>query len=130
MTLATKRNPELEAAILSNPDAADAYLVYGDWLLEQGDPRGEFVAVQAQRTKKPKDAALKKRERALLSAHEAEWLGPFAEADHTWAFGFLESFTLSDPTRERYRALLVLGAVRFLRELYVEISRYDDPSNE
>ena len=46
MTATTASNPELEAAILEAPDNVDAYLVYGDWLQAQGDPRGELMALQ------------------------------------------------------------------------------------
>jgi uncharacterized protein (TIGR02996 family) len=35
------RNPELEAAIVANPDDTDAWQVYFDWLQNQGDPWGE-----------------------------------------------------------------------------------------
>ena len=35
------RNPELEAAIVANPDDVDAWQVYFDWLQTQGDPWGE-----------------------------------------------------------------------------------------
>jgi uncharacterized protein (TIGR02996 family) len=41
-------NPELEARILEDPNDIASYLVYGDWLSERGDPRGELIAVQAK----------------------------------------------------------------------------------
>ena len=49
------RNPELEQAILANPDDEAAYEVYADWLQGEGDPRGELAAVQVAlaRGKKP-----------------------------------------------------------------------------
>src|SRR5687767_3359435 len=50
---ASKSNPELEKRILANPDDAEAYLVYGDWLQSQGDPRGELVVLQHQILQKP-----------------------------------------------------------------------------
>ncbi|MCY1014946.1 TIGR02996 domain-containing protein [Pyxidicoccus sp. MSG2] len=43
---APKSHPELEAAILHAPEAAEGYLVYGDWLQAQGDPHGELIAIQ------------------------------------------------------------------------------------
>jgi uncharacterized protein (TIGR02996 family) len=43
---APKSHPELEAAILEAPIAVEGYLVYGDWLQAQGDPRGELIALQ------------------------------------------------------------------------------------
>ncbi|MDQ3300764.1 MAG: TIGR02996 domain-containing protein [Myxococcota bacterium] len=36
----------LEAAIADDPDDAQAYAVYGDWLQRRGDPRGELIALQ------------------------------------------------------------------------------------
>lgn len=36
----------LEAAIADDPDDAEAYAVYGDWLQRRGDPRGELIALQ------------------------------------------------------------------------------------
>ncbi len=41
------QHPELEAAILPNPNDAARSSVYGDWLQAQGDPRGDLVCVQA-----------------------------------------------------------------------------------
>ncbi|MCP3062917.1 TIGR02996 domain-containing protein [Myxococcus sp. K38C18041901] len=40
------REPELEAAILRDPENDDAYLIYGDWLQARGVPRGELIALQ------------------------------------------------------------------------------------
>ncbi|HEX4456169.1 MAG TPA: WGR domain-containing protein [Kofleriaceae bacterium] len=40
------RNPQLEKAIAANPTDRDAYAVFADWLQEQGDPRGELIALQ------------------------------------------------------------------------------------
>lgn len=40
----SKRDAKLEAAIEADPDNADGYLVYADWLQSHGDPRGELIA--------------------------------------------------------------------------------------
>src|SRR5579871_5802801 len=37
---------ELEAAILDEPDDRSRYAALADWLIEQGDSRGEFIQVQ------------------------------------------------------------------------------------
>jgi len=55
----TSTNPDLEARIHANPDDRDDYLVYGDWLSEQGDPRGELITVQVKLEDAPDDAALR-----------------------------------------------------------------------
>lgn len=42
------RGSELLAQVLAAPDADPPRLVYADYLMEQGDPRGEYIAVQVQ----------------------------------------------------------------------------------
>ncbi len=127
------RSPALEAeaarfesAIADAPDRADNYLVYGDWLETQGDPLGELVAVQTALTKKPRDGALLAKQRELLDAHAATWLGSLAGEDGfdaEWRWGFLEVVELGvDQTCEvepadAVRALFRLPTARFLREL-------------
>jgi uncharacterized protein (TIGR02996 family) len=39
--------------VLAQPEALAPRVVYADWLLEQGDPRGEFIALQCKVTKRP-----------------------------------------------------------------------------
>jgi len=69
---------ELLARILEHPGDVEARAVYGDWLAERGDPRGELIALQlATRDRLPTDAEAK-RERALLEAHATDWLGRLA----------------------------------------------------
>jgi uncharacterized protein (TIGR02996 family) len=55
-----------------NPDDTSLRLVYGDALTEQGDARGEFIALQCSRSEKQKPSP---RERALLKNHSRQWLG-------------------------------------------------------
>jgi hypothetical protein len=99
--------------------------VYGDWLLEQGEPLGELVSVQAALAKqKRKNPELLAREKALLAAQERT-LGRFRAFDHTWSFGFLESIVLGGVTTELYASLVGLVAARFLRELDVHLDGGD-----
>jgi uncharacterized protein (TIGR02996 family) len=91
------RGAELLAAIYAHPDDDDARLVYADWLLEQNDPRGEFINLQFRRhrgeTLTPAD---EKREAQLLKKHLKEWLGPLHPVtanDRHFARGFLERCT-------------------------------------
>src|SRR5580698_495310 len=81
---------ELRAAILESPDDHAARLVYADWLLEQGNLRGELIALQcAQPTE---DDLGELRRRALWQHYGATWLA--------------EDLGLSgvDPRRVEYRA--------------------------
>jgi uncharacterized protein (TIGR02996 family) len=50
----------LENAILANPDDLGAHAAY-DWLIEQGDPRGEFIQVQLA-LEDPKKSAKERKE--------------------------------------------------------------------
>jgi uncharacterized protein (TIGR02996 family) len=91
-------NPELEEAIFESPDSDAVRIIYGDWLQEQGDPRGELVAVQQQ--------GARKRESALLADHASAWYGTLDEILHecsysdrphvraVWRLGFLDEVEL------------------------------------
>jgi uncharacterized protein (TIGR02996 family) len=73
--LAPGRTAEtLLADIRANPDDDAPRLVLADLLLERGDPRGELIAMQLDRGKRPPS----KREQELLAKHGKEWLGILA----------------------------------------------------
>ncbi len=130
---------ELEAAIAAEPGGVDAYLVYGDWLQSQGDPRGELIALQHARMQKPNDKTLEKAEKAFLKQHADHLYGPLARAASPgmnkswgrapffaeWHLGFFRSARLGwnaglemDTTAyEMLPQLLGLPSARFLREL-------------
>src|SRR5262245_18435195 len=40
------RHEAFESALRANPDDAEAALVYGDWLQQQGHPRGELATLR------------------------------------------------------------------------------------
>jgi uncharacterized protein (TIGR02996 family) len=94
---APSRSPELEKAIDANPYDADAYSVLADWLQDQGDPRGELIALQL--------AGKHEQARALVDKQAGYFLGPLAEhqktydgADtdaFTWKYGFIHAARLS-----------------------------------
>jgi uncharacterized protein (TIGR02996 family) len=141
-------NPELEQAILANPDDESAYLVYGDWLQTQGDPRGELITVSAQaaRTNDPK---LKAAAGELFAGHEAHFLGPLAKyrktfdgSDRdtmTWRWGFVESLRIAFDHYSNEELEVDLGDVlatflahpscRFVTEVVVGLNR-QDPDQE
>ena len=67
----------LLAAILDDPASDEPRLVYGDWLTERGDPRGELIALQYKRLDAGKLPAKEaKREKQLLAEHGAKWMHP------------------------------------------------------
>jgi uncharacterized protein (TIGR02996 family) len=92
--------------------------VYADALSQQGDPRGELIAVQcALETAKGSELArLKGREKALLEAHRAEWFGwlekflrelmPYDVSKYVVRRGFLEHVQVTPEQPERDLAFL------------------------
>src|SRR5262245_36493078 len=72
----------LEATLAAEPDNLGAHMAYADCLSEQGDPRGEFIAVQLALEDPARTPAERKKlqqcEKALLKKHEHEWLGELA----------------------------------------------------
>jgi uncharacterized protein (TIGR02996 family) len=119
------RNPALEAEIAKNLDDVDAYRVYGDWLTEQGDVRGELVALQT----KPGHAAAAT---ALVEEHREHFFGDLHHLSEemlqvTWRYGFIDSIRIEkvsggadDEDRsvgELLRCLLEHPSVVFVRKL-------------
>jgi uncharacterized protein (TIGR02996 family) len=60
----------LEEALVEDPDDLAAHHAYADYLMEQGDPRGEFIQVQFAL----EDPARPAKERTQLRARESELL--------------------------------------------------------
>jgi uncharacterized protein (TIGR02996 family) len=126
-----------EAALRDNPDDLAGWCAYADYLVEQGDPRGEFMQVQIAledeaRPKKDR-AALKKREAELLATHEREWLGELAPyaldhetdpdsipyLDYVWRRGFLAELDAQCVTTGLGQAIVSSPVTRLLRELRI-----------
>lgn len=130
----SRREPRLEAAILANRDDVTAHEVYGDWLQQQGDPRGELVVVQCQRAREPDDAALEAAEAALVTKLSAALLGELTEAGGVRArfhLGFLDALRLArthddDFEDDLLEALFGLDERRFLRALTLGALELDD----
>jgi uncharacterized protein (TIGR02996 family) len=76
----------LEAALLADPEDVVRHAAYADLLLEQGDPRGEYVRLQlAAEDRNQSPAKLRELEdlaHKIRQQHEREWLGdlwPFTQ---------------------------------------------------
>ena len=70
------RNDALHAEVLANPDDDGPRLVYADWLLAHGDPRGEFIQAQvlSKSASDPEQReAARWRAQVLLSRHGEAW---------------------------------------------------------
>jgi len=73
-------------AIRDDPDDRESYAVYGDWLAQRGDPRGELIGLSLALERMPADVKVEKRVRQL-QAKQAKELP--AEVDVTWRYGFV-----------------------------------------
>ncbi|MCA9069386.1 MAG: TIGR02996 domain-containing protein, partial [Planctomycetaceae bacterium] len=70
--------------IRADRDNPVPYLVYADWLDDQGDPRGEFIRIQCELEEPhlPRGRArmLRLCEKELLDEHRDDWLGALADS--------------------------------------------------
>jgi uncharacterized protein (TIGR02996 family) len=88
-------HPGLIARIAAEPDEVAHYLVYADWLLEQGDPRGELIRVMEALERLPVNLDLELRRVELWEQHELRFRRPaWAQLDLRWRWGFVESLRL------------------------------------
>jgi uncharacterized protein (TIGR02996 family) len=147
------RDPELEAMIAADPDRAEGYMVYADWLQAQGDPRGELISVEHALLSSPRSRKLLAERARLRAPYDRQlqdmvepfnWQPPFdgahgARAKLTWGLGFVKSAWLGhdwfagevgDPelmdNREFFATLLSLLSMRLLQELTVGLWRDSD----
>lgn len=125
------REPTLEAAMFAAPDDPSPALVYADWLQANGNPWGELITVQHALASKPKDKALKAREKKLLTALRL----PSAQfVKLTWRRGLVESvhvFNERDWMDESHEVipivqpLFALPMCDGLKELRTGVIRWD-----
>ncbi len=91
------RNPELERAITEDPETDAQYLVYGDWLQQQGDPRGKAIALEAATRGKTWGDKHHAQLNRFIETHKAYLYGPFEAAKGrslTLHFGFVARIEL------------------------------------
>jgi uncharacterized protein (TIGR02996 family) len=133
----------LERALHDDPDDIAAHSAYADWLIQQGDPRGEFMQVQLllEDESRPAEerAELKKREKALLDKHGRTWLGPLADSllaasegpvdarfQYQFARGWLEYVHVPHLSVNFARLLAAAPEARLLRRLVIFSTDYED----
>ncbi len=83
---------ELFDAVYADPHSDARRLVLADRLLEENDPRGEFIALQMQKLQRPLSGSAMRREKLLLRKHREQWLGPLGPmlvGEEKWDRGFL-----------------------------------------
>ena len=90
--------------VYDEPASDEPRSIYADALQQDGDPRGELIALQLQ----PKlSGALEKRVRELVKTHTSAWLGPLDAIvkDAVFERGFLQACTVA-LSNDAHRALL------------------------
>lgn len=84
----------MEAALLDDPVR---HAAYAEILIEDGDPRGDFIRIQLQLEDEMLAAdsrkELESQSAAILKQHECEWLGPlyYSVYPEKWRTGIFES---------------------------------------
>jgi uncharacterized protein (TIGR02996 family) len=89
------RNPELEAALLADPELVPSWLVYGDWLQQQNDPRGTYIALRAAARAAPDDLIAADRVRKFGNQHAPYLHGGFGGV---LGWGFLDAVRATHPS--------------------------------
>jgi uncharacterized protein (TIGR02996 family) len=114
------RNPELERALLVDPEDEQAYLVYADWLQAEGDPRGELITLMTQ-AERSRDPLLRASVSSYMHQHEQALLGTIehlqltidgrGEPAFVWRHGFIHRIRLAynKYVHERMRATVGKG---------------------
>ncbi|HEY5936903.1 MAG TPA: TIGR02996 domain-containing protein, partial [Kofleriaceae bacterium] len=85
----------LLAAVLAAPADDAARLVYADWLLEQGDPRGELIQLECALAGRPDDEALGKRVEEVRVRCAAAFDKLVDDAPYSTRRGFIDDVTLT-----------------------------------
>jgi uncharacterized protein (TIGR02996 family) len=142
----------LESAILDNPDDHTAHAALADLLMEQDDPQGEFIRVQLALEDEKLPAAerkkLQRRESELLEAHQADWVGEWADlapatgpegrgqldfpGPKPFCFlrGILAEATIDNLTRNCAQAFVQAPQTRLIRRLFVGGFAYEEPDED
>jgi uncharacterized protein (TIGR02996 family) len=95
------RGDTLLNLVYDHPEDLGARRSYADWLIEQGDVRGELITLQCARAARGTSIAVERRETELLLEHGRGWLGPFAKhiAGYRFERGFLARCELKAVTK-------------------------------
>jgi uncharacterized protein (TIGR02996 family) len=125
----------LERALVENPEDFAAHCAYADFLMEQGDPRGELIHVQLALENPGLPAQererLHRRETDLLRQHGRQWLGKLGPIlcgkwsgedkpyHYQFARGWLDHVRLLPFLSGVFGALVQAPEVRLLRRLEV-----------
>ncbi len=143
------RGAQLARLIDDDPDDAEAFRAYGDWLEEQGDPRSQLMALQTLKERLTDRSKLEHLETKLTSyfeEHREAFLGPLVRVvpkasaskktrdgaiqHFTWKHGFIRTARLArqhqPPIHQIASWLLEHASGRFVVELAIDYP--EDPA--
>lgn len=106
---------ELEAQIEAAPTDDAAYVILGDLLQLEGDPRGELIALDAAYLRGSDRAAWSERRAALLDQHVELQPRTASTVFYTWHLGFVRRITLG--TSINFTAIFGHPSLRYVTEL-------------
>src|SRR3977135_4203056 len=106
----TRDHAAFLAALYAPPEDDEPRRVYADWLLQENDPRGEYIHLQLLATK---DSKQRRRERALFVVHVDRWIDELGAdpADVVFERGFV---AIARPRGRVMRAVSGWGTVHTL----------------
>lgn len=120
------------ADIRAAPDDDALRMVYGDWLTEQGDPRGELVTLQCRRVQLARAGEstedIEAAEAALVAKHGDVWaeqIHSYVEAHH-YDRGFITGITVHAPTFVKH-AKRIVDALPLLETLVLSAGAAPGP---
>ena len=114
------KNPALERQVRDAGDTREPYLVYADWLQEQGDPFGELIALGVKATDAGEEEEV--RFQRYLKLHDARFLAgiPRDKVTLVWKHGVvdtIEESQLERMTLGQWEEVLRLRVCEFLRSI-------------
>lgn len=126
----------LETALAANPDDAAIHAAYADLLMEEGDPRGEYIQLQLalEDRNQPADRlrAMEQRAYSLRKQHERDWLGPLGRFVDEWSpftdelnlspywkRGWVSNLRVEHLTRDVLQAICEAPILQLLEEFHV-----------
>ncbi|MFO0595448.1 MAG: hypothetical protein U0228_09095 [Myxococcaceae bacterium] len=128
--------------LMEHPDARDAWVVLSDLLQQEGNPRGEWLALELALRHAPTEE-LKAQHRAFFDAHAPALLGELLSqviregyGEATWSYGYVETLSyVGSNLLSHQRAVKWLitaictqpEALTFLRTLKLARTDLDDP---
>jgi uncharacterized protein (TIGR02996 family) len=115
----------LEGALRRSPEDRETWRVYGDWLLEQGDARGELVGLQQkleEALSSEERRALRAQIDGLMREHQERWLSGLRIPERArlqWYCGFIVGVSLpwNEGTLGDFEALRAHPTARLLAGL-------------